>query len=319
MMKSYNEKISDAFYEIGDLMSLINENPFKIRAYYQAARRLRQDFRPITKKDTKQSLMEIPGIGDALADKIIEYMKDSKIDYLDRLRAQIPKAVRDMLKIPHLGPNRVRDLYINLGIKTKADLKKHAKSGKIAALPGFGDRLVEQILDALQTGQKKKKRHARSEVEPIAKKLVKLLTKIPGVRVAVPAGSYRRGAPTVGDLDILVVGRNHLAAAAEKAVKKTFKELTMLASGEPKVAFVIFPENLQIDIRFIPRESYGSALLYFTGSKEFNVMMRRVAIEKGMLLNEYGLFKDGEYVAGKTEEEVFKKLGIKPVPPEIRK
>ncbi len=120
-------------------------------------------------------------------------------------------------------------------------------------------------------------------------------------------------------MDILVVGPKSVVALAEKAVKRSFKELTMLASGETKVAFVIFPENLQVDIRFVPRESYGAALLYFTGSKEFNVMMRRTAIEHGMLLNEYGLFKDGEYVAGKTEEEVFKKLGIKPVPPETRK
>lgn len=318
-MKSYNEELSSAFYEIGDLMSLLNENGFKIRAYYEAARRLKEDFRPITKKDSKASLMEIPRVGDALAEKMLEYMKKGKISYLERLRRQIPKAVRDLLKIPHLGPNRVRDLYINLGIKSKKDLLKHAKNGKIIELPGFGDKLVSQILNAIEKGQEKKKRHERTTVEPIAKKLINLLKKIKGVQKVEVAGSYRRGAKTVGDLDLLVVGARNLAPKTEKQITKTFKNLTLLASGETKVAFVLFPQNLQVDIRFVPKESYGAALLYFTGNKDFNIKMRKVAIEKGYLLNEYGLFDAGEYVAGKTEEEVCKKLDFKLPPPKQRK
>ncbi|MBN2096540.1 hypothetical protein JW752_04050 [Candidatus Peregrinibacteria bacterium] len=309
-MKSYNEEISQCFNEIADLMSLLDENSFKIRAYREAARRLTQEFEPITKKSTKIELMAMPRIGEALADKIIQYVKMGKIDYLERLRRQIPKPVRDLLKVPHLGPNRVRDLYINLGIKSKSDLKKYAKNGRIAELPGFGDKLVSQILEALERGQEKKKRHDRAEVEPIAKKLVTLLKKIKGVKKVDVAGSYRRQAPTVGDLDILVVGSAAAAAIAEKQIAKTFSDLTMLAGGETKIAFVIFPENLQVDIRFVPEESYGAALLYFTGNKDYNVMMRKVAIEKGYLLNEYGLFEDGEYVAGRTEKEVYEKLDL---------
>ena len=318
-MKTYNEELSNAFYEIGDLMSLINENSFKIRAYYEAARRLKEDFRPITKKDTdKKKLMEIPGIGENLAEKIIQYIKEGKISYLERLRRQIPKAVRDLLNIPHLGPNRVRDLYINLGIKSKADLKKYAKSGKIAELPGFGDKLVDQILHAIESGQEKKKRHDRKEIEPIAKKLVSILKKIKGVKKVDIAGSYRRKLSTVGDLDILVCGAP-VAGIAEKKIFKAFPKITSLASGATKIAFVIFPQNLQVDVRFVPEESYGAALLYFTGSKDFNVRMRKNAIEKGYLLNEYGLFEEGEYIAGKTEEEVFEKLNFPKTEPENRK
>lgn len=318
-MKSYNEELAKAFKEIGDLMSLMSENPFKINAYYGAARRLEQDLHPITKKETRASLMKIPRVGEALAGKMIEYMKKGKIEYLEKLRREIPKAVRDMLQIPHLGPRRVRELYINLGIKSKKDLLKHASNGDIADLPGFGNKLVDSIIDALKKGQEKKKRHQRREVEPMTKKLTALIKKIKGVKKVEVAGSYRRGAKTVGDLDILVVGTRLIASKTEKQITKSFPNHTVLASGETKIAFVFFPDNLQVDIRFVPEESYGAALLYFTGSKEFNVMMRKVAIDKGYLLNEYGLFDSGEYIVGKTEEEVFKKLDLPITPPEKRK
>lgn len=318
-MKSYNEDFYNLFNEIADLMSLLNENSFKIRAYREAARRLKEDFRPITKKDAKKEILkEIPRVGDALAEKMIQYIKTGKITYLERLRRQIPKAVRDLLRVPHLGPNRVRDLYINLGIKSKADLKKHAKNGRIAELPGFGDKLVGQILQAIEKGQEKKKRHTRKEVEPIAKKLVGILKKIKETKKVEVGGSYRRGMPTVGDLDILVCD-GKVAEKAEKKIFEAFPDITSLASGETKIAFTIFPQNLQVDIRFVPEESYGAALLYFTGSKDYNIMMRKVAIEKGYLLNEYGVFDNGEYIAGKSEEEVCKKLGLPYLEPEKRK
>lgn len=310
-MKIYNEELYLAFNEIADLMSILSEDPFRIRAYREAARRIKEYYKPITKKDAdKKKLKQIPRVGDAIAEKSIEYIKTGNIDYLERLRRQIPKAVRDMLKIPHLGPIRVRDLYLNLGVKSAKDLVKAAKNGKIAELRGFGDKLVGQILEALETGQAKKLRHARAQVEPIVKKLVTMLKKIKGVAKVEVAGSYRRSAKDVGDLDILVVGSSQIAARTAEAIKKAFPGLTLLGSGETKVAFVIFPQNLQVDIRFVPPESYGAALLYFTGSKDYNVMMRKVAINQGYLLNEYGLFCEGEYVAGKTEEEVYKKLGL---------
>lgn len=309
-MQTYNEPLENHFNEIADLMSILGENAFKIRAYRDVARKMKEEIDPITKANaSKAAFKKIPGVGDALADKMMQYVQQGKIDYLEKLRAQIPEAVRDMLKIPHLGPNRVRDLYINLGIKSKKDLKEKAINGNIANLPGFGEKLVQQILNALESGQQKKKRHEREMIQPIVEKVTAILKGVQGVDQVTVAGSYRRESDTVGDIDILVSGQP-AAAKAEKAIKEQFEDLKILASGETKVAFVIFPENLQVDIRFVPEESYGSALLYFTGSKDFNVKMRKVAIEQGCLLNEYGLFKSGEYIAGKTEEEVFKRLNM---------
>lgn len=318
-MKSYNDALASAFNEIADLLSILDDNVFKIIAYRRAARRLKEEFRPITKKDAKKEVLkQIPGVGEALAEKMLQFMKEGKIDLLEKLHRQIPEAVREMLGIPHLGPKRVRQLFIDLGIKSKKELLEKAKTGEIADLPGFGDKLVASILEALESGQEKKRRHERNEVEPIAKKLLKILKATKGVIGAEIAGSFRRKSETVGDLDILVLGEK-AAKEAEKNLFKVFKNTTMLANGETKISFMIFPDNLQVDIRFVPEDSYGAAILYFTGSKDFNVMMRKVAIEKGCLLNEYGLFKDGEYIAGKTEKEVFDKLGLPFTPPEKRK
>lgn len=318
-MQTYNEDFYRLFNEIADLMSILGENSFKIRAYRAGALRLKEEVSPITKKTASQEeLMKIPGIGIALAEKMMQYIKTGKIKYLEELRKAIPKPVREMLEIPHLGPNRVRDIYLKLGIKTKKDLVKAAKNGDIEALPGFGKKLVASILDAIEKGQEKKKRHERKEVAPIAKKIFAILKKMKGVKAAEIAGSFRREAPTVGDLDILVTGTLDNDATL-KALQKEFGELSILGNGETKISFVIFPNNLQVDIRFLPAESYGAALLYFTGSKDFNVMMRKKAIEKGYLLNEYALFENGEYIAGKTEQDVFDKLDMEFVAPKNRK
>jgi DNA polymerase (family 10) len=318
-MKDYNKELSQMFSELADLLAILAENPFEIRAYRQVSRRLAQSLKPITKKEaSEEEFKKIPGVGEAIAKKMLQYIQEGKIDLLEKLRKQVPKPVREMLDIPHLGPNRVKELYLNLGITNKKLLLKAAQDGSIEALPGFGEKLVKSIVDAIKSGQQKKKRHERQTVRPYATKLLKALQRLDGVKAAEIAGSYRRKKSMVGDLDILVTG--HPAKMdTEMAIRKSFDRVTLLGSGETKSSFVIFPENLQVDIRFVPEESYGAALLYFTGSKEFNVMMRKKAIEQGYLLNEYGLFKRGEMVAGKTEEEVFEKLGMEYVPPKKRK
>ena len=318
-MKSYNDDFYNLFNEIADLMAIQGEGFFRVRAYREAARVLKEEIEPITKKNAnRQYLISLPRIGNAIADKMIQYIETGKIPFLEKLRKEIPKPVRDMLKIPHLGPTRIKNLYINLGIKSKAQLKKCAMDGSISELKGFGDVLVKSILTAIESGQKKKKRHKRKNVELVAKKLTSLIKTIKGAKKIIIAGSYRRGLLTVGDLDILVCGNSDVSKV-EKKIFKAFPNSTSLASGETKIAFVIFPQNLQVDIRFVPEESYGAALLYFTGSKDYNVMMRKVAIEKGYLLNEYGVFENGEYVAGKTEKEVCEKLGLPFLEPTKRK
>lgn len=314
----YNDEFYHLFNEIADLLELLNENGFKIRAYRTAAQRLKE-VAPITQeKATLAVFKKIPGVGEAIAEKMMQYIQTGQVDYLEDLRGRVPKGVRELLRVPHLGPKRVRQLHLNLGIQSPEDFAAAARRGEIDPLPGFGPRLIEQILSAIGSGRLKKKRHLRPVVEPYAKTLLALLQKIPGVQRAHVAGSFRRGLPEVGDLDFVVLGQG-LAVQAEQVILAAFPDALWLGSGPTKLSFVVVPEQLQVDLRFVPEESYGAALLYFTGNKEFNIMMRKKAIQRDMLLNEYGLFtKDGEYIAGRTEEEVFKALAMKYQSPEKR-
>ncbi|MBN2087948.1 hypothetical protein JW758_06410 [Candidatus Peregrinibacteria bacterium] len=319
-MKTYNKDLYKLFNEIADLMGIMGEGFFRTRAYREGARVIMEEAEPITKKNaSEQEFLKLPRIGGALSNKMMEYIKTDKIKFLEELRKEVPKSVRDMLKIPGIGPGRVRKLYFMSGINSKRELIKMAKTGELESLPGFGKKTIDKIILAIETDQQKKKKHKRSEVEPIAKKLINAIKKIKGVKKAEIAGSFRREAKLLGDLDMLVVGPKSVTKKTESVIKKIFPEHTMLASGDTKVSLIIAPEKLQIDVRFVPEESYGAALLYFTGSKEHNVMMRRVAIANGYLLNEYGLFKDGEYVAGESEKEIYDKLGIKYIKPKNRK
>lgn len=318
-MKEYNKEIAAAFEEIADLLGIKGEGFFTIRAYREAAQRIGEEAGPITKKDTDpKELQKIDKIGEALSLKMVEYLQTGTMHYLEELRAEIPESVRQMLAIPGLGPLRVGKLYKTAGVSNKEELIKQAQSGALEKLPGFGKKMVEKILEAIAADQQKKKRHDRKEVEKVAKDLLPLLQKIKGTKGVEVAGSYRRKSPTVGDMDILVTGKVD-PKVAEEMIHKYYKNMTLLGSGETKLSFVIFPQNLQVDIRFVPEESYGAALLYFTGNKDFNVKMRRIAIQKGYLLNEYALYEKGEYLVGRTEEEIFEKLDMKYVKPENRK
>jgi len=318
-MKSYNQEFYKIFNEIADLLAITGAGFFQTRAYREAGRILMEEASPITKKNANvEKFKELPHIGNAIAEKMMSYIQTGKIQTLENLRREIPKSVRNLLKIPNLGPGRIGKLYFMAGISNKRELITLANSGEMINLPGFGKKTVENILHSISTDQQKKKRHTRTEVEPIAKKLITILKKINTVTDAKEAGSFRRQSTTIGDLDTLVTGalnnKNLL-----KEIEKVFGEVTVLGSGDTKISFVIFPQNLQIDIRSLPEVSYGAALLYFTGSKNFNVKMRKKAIQMGYLLNEYGLFKAGEYIAGANELEVFKKLNMNFVEPEGRK
>lgn len=318
-IKTYNEALAEAFYEISELLAITGGGFFQVRAYQEASRMLTEKVYPISKQNASvEAFMEFPRIGQALAEKMMEYIETGHMRYLDQLREEVPKGIRELLKIPGLGPKKVGQLYLTAGIQSKKELIKKAKAGELDDLPGWGSTSVEKMLNAIGQHQEKKRRHPRKTAGKLAKKVVALLKKIPGARQIEIAGSYRRKSPTVGDIDILVSGKAD-PKKAEAAVRKAFKELTLLGSGETKLSFMIFPQNLQIDIRFVPEESYGAALLYFTGSKDYNVKMRREAIRQGFLLNEYGLFKAGEYAAGKSEEEVYDALGMKWVQPEKRR
>ncbi len=318
-MKTYNQPIAAAFNEIADLLGIKGEGFFTIRAYQEAARILVEEAQPITKKDADaKTFQKLPKIGEALALKMVEFIETGHMEHLEKLRTEIPESVRKLLEIPGLGPKRIGQLYTTAAVTSKKELVRQAKSGALEQLPGFGKKMVEKILDAIDTDQQKKKRHEREEVEKVAQTFIPLLQQLKGAKHIQIAGSYRRGSKTVGDMDILVTG-NVDPKMAEAKITTHFKKMTLLGSGSTKISFVIFPNNLQVDVRFVPEESYGAALLYFTGSKEFNIKMRKKAIEMGYMLNEYGLHHKGEIIAGDTEEGVFKELEMEFVKPEERK
>lgn len=319
-MKAYNDDFYDLFNEIADLLAITGEgNFFQIRAYQEAGRLLKEEVDPITKEQASvEAFQKLPRVGEALAIKMVQYIETGEIKYLEELRAKVPQSVRELLKIPGIGPKSVGKLYIQAGVKSKKDLIKKAESGELEALEGFGKKSVEKVLQAIADHQEKKRRHTREEAQQIIEQILPKLKTLKGVSQVDVAGSYRRGAKTVGDVDILVAGST-TPKKLETTLQSIFPDLKLLGSGETKISFMLLPQNLQVDVRLVPLKNYGAALLYFTGSKDFNVNMRRVAIGQGCLLNEYALMKAGEVVASETEQAIFKALGMEYVEPEKRR
>ena len=207
-MKSFNDEIAGAFNEIADLLGIKGEGFFTIRAYKEGARIMMEEAYPITKKNADANkLQELDKIGEALALKIVEYVETGKMKHLEELRKEVPKGVRELLNIPSLGPGKVGKLYMLAGVTNKKELIRQAKSGALESLPGFGGKTVEKILDAIATHQEKKKRHERKEIEKVAKVFLPVLRQLKGVKDIQIAGSYRRKAKTVGDMDVLVTGK----------------------------------------------------------------------------------------------------------------
>lgn len=315
-MPIHNTDIAVAFDEIADLLEIKGDNPFRIRAYRNAARVVGDLGEELQAKVEKgEDLTQIAGIGKDLAAKIGQIVITGRIAYLEELRQEMPAGLIDMLRLPGLGPKRVKILYDDLKIQGLEQLAAAAKAGKIQALKGFGDKIVAGILKAIETRQTEGRRFRRASVTPYAEALLAHLRAVPGVKQAELAGSYRRARETVGDLDILV------EAATPGAVMDrftTYDEVqSVLAKGDTKSS-VLLRAGIQVDLRVVPAASFGAALQYFTGSKEHNIAVRKIAQAKGLKVNEYGVMKDEEAVAGRTEKDVYAALGLAWMPPEMR-
>jgi len=315
-MPAHNADIAAIFEEIAELLEIQNENPFRIRAYRNAARQVEGMGAPVADMVAKgDDLTELPGIGDDLAAKITEIVATGQCKTLEKLRKQVPPSITELLKIPGLGPKRVRALYDRLKIKSIALLAKAAQAGKIRELRGFGAKTEQTILAALVAHVGEQKRFKLAIAAQYAEPLKKYLEKIPGVQQVVLAGSYRRFKETVGDLDILVT-----ATGAGKVMDRftAYDEVRKVLSRGDTRSSVILKCNLQVDLRVVAPESYGAALQYFTGSKAHNIEIRRLGQQKQLKINEYGVFKGGRLVTGKTEESVYRAVGLPWIPPELR-
>jgi len=315
-MPIHNADIAAVFEEIADLLEIRNENPFRIRAYRNAARQVEGMGVPVADMVAKgEDLTELPGIGADLAAKIQEIVETGHCQALEKLRKQVAPSVTELLKIPGLGPKRVRMLYDQLKVKTIDQLAKLAKAGRIRELAGFGAKTEQTILEALAAHVTQQKRFKLAIAAQYAEPLRKFLEKVPGVQRVVLAGSYRRCKETVGDLDILVTARD-----VNKIMDRftAYDEVSkVLAKGDTR-STVILKSGLQVDLRVVDPECYGAALQYFTGSKAHNIEIRRLAQERKLKLNEYGMFKGDKRVAGETEESVYHAVDLPWIPPELR-
>ena len=315
-MPVHNADIAAIFEEIADLLEIDNANPFRIRAYRNAARSmlaLGREARELVEQD--EDLEELPGIGKDLAAKIIEIVQTGKCRALEKLRKQSAPGLPELLKIPGLGPKRVRALYHDLDIHSVEQLARAAHDHRLQELPGFGAKTEDHILEALHTQAKQEPRLKLALAAQYADTLAAYLQQNKSVNKIEMAGSYRRCKETVGDLDILITAKNS-ASVMEHLV--AYDEIAQVVSKGDTRATVILRNNLQVDIRVVEPQSFGAALHYFTGSKVHNIAIRRRAQQRGLKINEYGVFKGEKRIAGDSEESVFKAVGLPWIPPELR-
>ena len=311
-MPVQNAEIAVMFDQTADLLEIKGDNPFRVRAYRRAARTIEglpQSVRGMLAAEA--DLSELPGIGKDLAGKIADIVKSGHFLLLDQLKKKLPGELGEMAALPGLGPKRIKLLYSKLKVRTLDDLRKVVLSGRLKRRKGFGAALENKLMEALKKPVVAK-RHRLTMAEAEAEALVAYLRD--GGRVVV-AGSYRRRRETVGDLDILVTSQ-HAAAACDKLAH--YENVAEVLAHGPTRATVVLRSGLQVDLRAVKEASYGAALMYFTGSKAHNIALRGIANDRKWKLNEYGLFSGKRRIAGATEDEVYERLGLQYIPPEMR-
>ena len=315
-MPVHNNDIAAVFEEIADLLEIELANPFRIRAYRNAARTIQglgEEVRDLIQKGYDPE--QLPGIGEALAEKIAEIVRTGKCQALEKLRQEGGKGLVELLHIPGLGPKRVTILYHELDVQTPQQLLRAIKDGRLRQLRGFGEKTEQNILDMLQFHAQQERRFKLAAAAQYAQSLVAYLREANEIEEIVIAGSYRRCKETVGDLDILVT-TNQPKPVVERFTR--YDEVKEVLSEGTTRSSVILRNGLQVDLRVVKPESFGAALHYFTGSKQHNIAIRRRCQQRGLKINEYGVFKNEQLIAGKTEASVYKAVGLPYIPPELR-
>jgi len=312
-----NQEIAKIFYEIAEYLAM-DEVAFRPYAYQKVAfnlENLEQDIEGIYKKEGLKGLEKIPGVGKHIALNIEEYLEKGKIKYYEKLKKKSPVDLGELTAVEGLGPKKIRTLYQKLGIRNVKDLEKAAKSHKIAPLFGFGEKTENNILESIEFLKKDKGRFLLGEILPIVREIYEELKNLKQVEKIDVVGSLRRMKETIGDIDFLIASEKPQKVmdffVSLEGIEKIWGKGTTKASVRMKQGF-------DIDVRVVSKKSYGAALQYFTGSKEHNIAVRKIAISKKLKLNEYGLFKGKRMIAGRTEKEVYKRLGMDWISPEIR-
>ncbi len=311
-----NTEIAGELEKLADLLEIEGANTFRVRAYRQAARVVGSLGRNVAEMVAAGETLEgRPGIGADLAGKIATIARGEKLPLLAQLTAKNPPGITALLDLPGLGPKRVHALRDSLGIDSAEKLKTALEAGKLSSVPGFASGIIGKLKEVLAQGAGAKPRMKLAAADEIVEPLLAALRKTQAVAQAEVAGSCRRRRETVGDLDIVASAADPAPIMAAFTRYEDVKEI--LGQGNTR-ASVVLRSNLQVDLRVVGEESYGAALLYFTGSKSHNIELRNIAIDRGWKLNEYGLFRGTKRIAGKTEAEIYQKLGLPLIPPELR-
>ena len=317
-----NKKLAQIFEKMADILEFLGDNPFRIRTYRRVAKVIENLPMDIEEAIKSGYIDRLKGIGGATREKIEEFLKTGTIAKYEELRKKVPEELLELMDIPGVGPKTLKVVYEKLGVRTREDFLKALKDGSLASLPGFGPKKVEKILKGIELWQQAQERIPLVVAYPLAQKVVEHLRKEVGpyIENIAVAGSLRRMKETVRDFDILVSApKEHWQKIHDAFVRFPDIEDVQL-HGQTKSTILLKDHHRQCDLRTVEPDSWGAALQYFTGSKHHNIRVREIAKEKGLKINEYGVFdaQTGERVAGRTEEEVYAVLGMQYIPPEIR-
>lgn len=314
----HNAEIAAIFETLADLLEIEDANRFRVRAYRTAARVIANLPREAASMVVEgEDLTELPGIGDDLAGKIAEIVKTGRLAVLDEIKKRTPSGLSEIVALPGVGPKRAKALHEALGVSSAKELAAKIKSGAAGAIPGIGKASLEKMLKAIEQHDAVTRRFKRADAERIAEPLRSYLAALPGVEQVVIAGSYRRRKETVGDIDLLVTGGAKHAEAIMQGFARYPEVDRVVASGKTR-ATVVLGGGMQADLRFVAAKSFGAALHYFTGSKDHNIAVRAMAVKAGLKVNEYGVFRGTEAIAGRTEEEIYKLFRMDYIEPELR-
>jgi DNA polymerase (family 10) len=320
-----NVEIARALAEVADVLEIQDGNPFRIRAYRNAVRTVEAQTVPLERRVTAgESLTDLPGIGKEMAGHIRELVATGTLAYRDQLLAELPRSLLAVMRLPGVGPKKARRLFDELAVGSVEALEEAARAGRVAALPGFGEKSQTKILAGIEESRQLGSRLLLATVERHLEPLLAYLAAAPGIERLEVAGSYRRRTETVGDVDLLGVAAD---AGPVMAHFLAYPQIERTPMAGPTRATVVLGSGLQVDLRVVPRECFGAALVYFTGSKEHNVHLRRLAALRGLRISEYGVFRAADVeesgdaappIAGREEEEVYAAVGLPWMPPELR-
>jgi DNA polymerase (family 10) len=321
-MPVYNSDIADIFNEVADLLEIEGANQYRVRAYRNAARTISTLSRDVSDMvEEGEDLSELPGIGEDLAGKIEEIVETGDLKQLEEIEQRTPPALAKMLDVAGLGPKRVQTIYEALDVTTMAELQEAAEQGRIQELHGLGEKTEKKILEDLERWSAEEERTRRDVAEERVEPLLNFLRGLDNVGRVQAAGSYRRKKETVGDLDVLAI-----SDVGEEVISRfvEYEDVEEVVSQGETRSTVVFKSGLHVDLRVVEEKSYGAALLYFTGSKQHNITLRNMALEKELKINEYGVWDttgespEQEQIAGETEEEIYGLFDLPWIAPELR-